>query len=199
MPTHLTTCQTFLDEVLTAVYGEVTSLVGGRVGPPASRRQLEPHSTERALVARMAHLGERTVRKHFPAAAVVDVEYERVGTTAGHKQGWDGGKISPDLIVHERANLAGNYLAVEVKRCTVPRTRAWEDGNFGPDAHDLAKLAFMTHLSQLLPPNASYHWGAYVELDRNGADIWWLEGDSMQFPAPVVPENVTQYQRWHRP
>lgn len=199
MPTSLNTCQRFLDEVLTAVYGERPSLIGERVGPGASTRQLEPHSTERALVARMAHVGERTVRRHFTARAVVDVEYERLGAAAGHKQGWNDVKISPDLIVHERTEPTGNYLAVEVKRCTVPRTRAWRGGTFGPDAHDLAKLAFLTHLSQLRPGNSSYHWAAYVELDRVGADIWWLEGDSMQSPAPEVPQRLARHQRWPRP
>lgn len=199
MPTPFAACQKFLNEVLTAVYGERDTLIGPRVPAGATMRQLEPHSTERALVARMAHLGERSVREHFPSHAVVDVEYERVGATTAHKQGWADAKISPDLIVHERTNQAANYLAVEVKRCTVPRTRAWNGGRLGPDAHDLAKLAFLAHLSQLRPQNASYHWGAYVELDRRGADIWWLEGDSMQAAAPAVPQHLVQHQRWPRP
>jgi hypothetical protein len=195
------TCKDFLHGVLSAVYMEDNDLIG----LPTDEHSKAPRSTERAIVARMAIHAEQKVRETFTDQSIVDVEYERIGAGTRHKVAW-GRKISPDLIVHERTNVAANYLAVEVKRATVPRKRKWQaraDAMAGPDAVDIDKLVYVTHLTALTrnddQPQVSYQSGVYVELDREGAHTWWLDGDSLANPAGRVTRNDVHYERWPRP
>lgn len=204
MPFSRQTCQDFLEGVLTSVYSEADDLIG----MPDAGEGPAPRSTERAIVARMAVHAERSVRRVFTKDSVADVEYERVGGGRDAKEGRDGNKVSPDLIVHERTRPAANYLAIEVKRATTPRRRAWRRQDdaldlrvSGPDADDIDKVAYYAHLEALQPPQHSYHWSVYVELDRNGADFWWIRANSLEDPrGRVVPTpGVIHPHRWHRP
>lgn len=165
------------------------------------RTRSGPRSTERAIAARMAVHAEWLAKEQLDRSVVVDDEYERVGDGTDPKLVWQGTaeehRMSPDLVVHSRTVRSANYLAVEVKRATVRKRRAWRGG---PDALDLDKIAWLTHLSTLTNGEQhSYDWGVCLELSREGATFWWLEGGQLGYPTPgsVVEEDIVRQYR-HR-
>ena len=167
------TCQDFLEAVLESVYAEPEDLIG----PADQGKGPAPRSTERAMSPAWPFMQSAACGRSSPAIRSPTSSVERVGGGDDAKEGRDGGKISPDLIVHERTRPSANYLAIEVKRATTPRRRAWRrqpDAAHvrvaGPDADDIDKVAYYAHLKKLRPPQHSYHWSVYVELDRNGAE-----------------------------
>jgi hypothetical protein len=164
----------FAISVLEDLYAEQPSLMSEPGFPP--RRGRPPRSTERAIVGRMA-IHAHPWAALLDGSAVVDFEYERVGVGRVAKR-MAGRKISPDLIVHARGTLAGNFMAIEVKRAGHRKQRAWlpENAPPGPASEDFRKLHFFTHhLEAAEPPGMkSYRWGLYLEFDELGADSWWI-------------------------
>lgn len=160
----------FVHQVYEDLFLEDPSLVNMHTGRPARRSR--PRSTERAIVGRMmVHASPRVVSV-FGQHAVVDYEYERVGM--GRRAKRRGAvKISPDLIVHNRQDPAGNFLAIEVKPMGHKRLRAWPDG---PALEDFKKLHFLTHHLECAEPVGmrSYEWAICAEVDTHGVDSWWI-------------------------
>ncbi len=125
----------------------------------------------------MVHASPR-IASVFGQHAVVDYEYERVGM--GRRAKRRGAvKISPDLIVHDRQNLTGNFLAIEVKPRGHKRLRAWPDG---PALEDFKKLHFLTHHLEHVEPAGmrSYEWAICAEVDTHGVDSWWIPRGSVR-------------------
>ena len=194
-PQHLVD---LLEVVLRRVFSEPASLLGAPTELPE-----RPLTTERPIVARMAIHSAPLVQRSFPPGATVDVQYERVGDGGPAKR--RGRRASPDLIFHTRGSSSDNFLAVEVKCRGHRRPRAWEGG---PETGDLCKVGFFTHDFHD-PRNAessAYEWGVCLELDRAGADQWWMtrsdvpmqgyrvDGVRRQGPSPTA----VHFQRWER-
>jgi hypothetical protein len=125
-------------------------------------------------VARLAIHAEKHVEDVFGKGSMVDVEYERVGLATTAKR-MGSGKVSPDIIFHDRGNPAGNYLVVEVKRSCHGYPRAWRKPK-GPEKGDFNKIWFFTHDLKGAQPSGmvSYRLGLCLELDGDGADLWWF-------------------------
>jgi hypothetical protein len=125
----------------------------------------------------MVHASPRVVSV-FDESAIIDFEYERVGLGRQAKRR-AGAKISPDLIVHDRGNPQGNFLAIEVKPRGHKRLRAWTAGRAspaGPALEDFGKLHFLTHHLEGAEPHGmrSCEWAVYTEVDTHGVNSWWI-------------------------
>ena len=190
----------FVWETLLGVYREQDSLIPHR-NPPRPGPQ-SPRATERSIVGRFLVHGHARIDKHFPERSALDFEYERFGPLHWAKT-INGCKISPDLIAHRRGDPQGNYLVVEIKRSGHRRRRTV---GLGPAEEDYRKVHVLTHCLEHYPnepfagdPLSSYRLGVCVELDTEGADLWWVKRSKAHAcPAGCQGWQAGQPARAHR-